>query len=348
MPFAGFENFNACLTDGDMVKRYPDEETRKKVCGALQAKHERKQSHNTQMRELKAKISFDKFDNVDGGLLVRNVRLLGSGTWIDSNIQTPLYYPAETLQKYAGNWIDRSLWNRHSGGSPRAITDKIGEIRTPRFMDNAVFGDLWLHEKTQNSKDVAEMIKAGLVDYVSVEHGGKEIYNPNEKRYEAEQIVFGGVAVVNQGACKVCTINNESTLDSESHSWLTEENQAMVETKSNDKTEQKSPDILALEAQLEEAKTANANRQLSELEAAKAKITELVQTIKDQERKLAQIEHDGRVKELEREIATLKVQPVYHTNVTGQGTIEPSVRKLSEIESESPYKNYQLRDFGEV
>ena len=188
------------------------EEVAKKVCGKLQAESERKHSDSNPMRELRAKISFGQYQATDGGLLVKDVKLLASGTWTDSYMGTPLFYPEAILERYASNWIDNSLWSRHGGGIPRSITEKIGEIRNPRYNGGAVIGDLWLHEKTQTSRDTAELIKAGLVDYVSVEHGGKERWNAAEKRYDAEELVFGGVAVVNKGACKVCTIHNESEM----------------------------------------------------------------------------------------------------------------------------------------
>jgi len=40
MPFAGFENWADCMRKN--AKRYPNKETRQKVCGKLQALHEKK------------------------------------------------------------------------------------------------------------------------------------------------------------------------------------------------------------------------------------------------------------------------------------------------------------------
>lgn len=44
MPFAGFEDFESCLADQDLLKRYPDAETRKRVCGAMKARLEHAQA----------------------------------------------------------------------------------------------------------------------------------------------------------------------------------------------------------------------------------------------------------------------------------------------------------------
>jgi hypothetical protein len=163
-------------------------------------------------RGLWRELKIGKFQEMDGGLLVKDVKLLATGTWTDSKENTALYYPPSALEKFAGNWTDSSLWARHSGGVPRSINDKIGEVRNQHYRDGAVVGDLWLHGKNQNSRDTIELIKAGIANFVSVEHGGTEIYNRATGRYEAESITFGGVAVVNRGACKTCTINNESEL----------------------------------------------------------------------------------------------------------------------------------------
>jgi hypothetical protein len=145
----------------------------------------------------------------EGGLIVKGVPLLAEGTWTDSAIGTPLHYPSSTLREYAGNWNDTTVWSRHLGGAPRDITDKVGEVISPRFEDNAIIGDIRLHGHTQKSRDVIELVRRKLVSFVSVEHGGSEVYNPETKQMDAKSLVFGGLAVVNRGACKLCRINEE-------------------------------------------------------------------------------------------------------------------------------------------
>ncbi len=165
-----------------------------------------------QIRELKLGLKPDKFQEIDGGLLIKDVPLLASGIWTDSAMGTPLYYPESTLKKYANNWLDHSVWARHAGKIPRSIVDKIGEIRNPHYEGGAVKGDVWLHGVTQTSRDVIELIKKGIVNSVSVEHSGVEGFNRSKNRYESESIEFHGLAIVNRGACTTCTINNESKL----------------------------------------------------------------------------------------------------------------------------------------
>jgi len=150
----------------------------------------------------------------DGSLIVHNVVLLAPGTWTDSLARTPCRYKKELLGKCATNWDANGLWTRHAGGNSRSVTDKIGLARMPR-QDPAtgnIVGDLWYHCKTQNSRDTAEMVKAGIIDAVSVEMDVRETFNPAEQVYDAVDLTFTGVAHVDQGACTVCKVpkrNNE-------------------------------------------------------------------------------------------------------------------------------------------
>lgn len=159
----------------------------------------------------------EKIDTLEGGLLIKGVKLLAEGEWTDSAVQTPLFYPAKTLAKDAHNWLDTSVWSRHTGGVPRSITDKVGEIRNPHFEDNAVVGDVYLHGLTAASRDTIELVKSKMANYVSVEHGGDERYNPESKRMEAQNLFFTGLAIVNRGACARCRINSAIETQSQSH-----------------------------------------------------------------------------------------------------------------------------------
>lgn len=180
----------------------------------------RQQSEGTLFRELRLNFSSGKFQEVDGGLLIKDVKLLANGTWTDSNLRTPIYYPLETLRNFASNWFDNSIWSRHfgNGNTPREITDKIGEFQNQHFDTDAVVGNIFLHGKTQKSRDTIELVKAKQANFVSVEHGGKERYNPTERRFESEDLIFGGGTIVSKGACKVCTIQNEAPDNAISHS----------------------------------------------------------------------------------------------------------------------------------
>jgi len=136
--------------------------------------------------------------------------MLAEGTWTDSAVRTPLHYSAAVLRRCAANWEDTTGWSRHGGGAPRDITDKVAEIRNPRFEGSAVVADVYLHGTNQKSRDMIAMIDQGLVGYVSVEHRGEERYNPATRRLEAMDITFDGFAFVNRGACAKCRLNEDA------------------------------------------------------------------------------------------------------------------------------------------
>ena len=148
----------------------------------------------------------------DGSLLVKGVKMLGAGTWTDSAKKTPLYYSEDVLRRNAGNWVDNSHWSRHLGGVPRRVGEMIGRTTNPRFEDGHIVADIEYHALSQDSRDTIAMIEAGVANFVSVEHGGRERWNVGTKQYEAEELFFTGSATVNKGACQTCKIReNEET-----------------------------------------------------------------------------------------------------------------------------------------
>ena len=184
------------------------------TAGKEQAAAEGEMDTELKQRALAVEINptLGNMQELDGGLLVKGVKLLAAGTWTDSTQKTPCRYTPEKLKEFAQNWTDRSLWSRHGGGMPRDITEKIGDIRNIRYLDEAVMGDPFFHGKTSRSKDTMEMVRHGLAGFVSVEMRTRDRWVPGEKVLEAEEIVFDGVATVNRGACNICTIrSNEET-----------------------------------------------------------------------------------------------------------------------------------------
>lgn len=327
-----FEKMEDCLADEMMNAEFIDKEQLKKVCSIMMKdKEDKMMGHdNKKYRELRAELNTKIFFDGDGGISI-TAKLLASGTWTDSNVGTPLFYSEKALETYAKNWMDTSLWSRHSGGTPRSITDKIGEIKNPRFENGAVFGDLWLHGKTQTSRDTIELIKNNLVKAVSVEHGGKERWNTTNKRYEIEEIIFLGCAVVNRGACSTCKIENEINTKEDNKNMTNEKELAQ--------------DIQSLQIQLEEQKKAKATQSIAEFEATKLKIIELENQNKELMQKITNMEHEYRVKELQKQIAELNKEPVYHTKITTRVNGISTIKELELDNSEYPL--YSAKDFGE-
>lgn len=152
----------------------------------------------------------------DGDLLVKDWPMLLEGQWTDSAVQTPLFYPAKTLESSAGNWVDNSGWTRHLGGVPRRAVEKVAEAINPHYgeftdengkVQKGVISDIRVYGFTQAGRDMQEMIKRKLIRYVSVEHTGDEAYNPQTRQMESQSVTFHGFAFVNKGACKACRIN---------------------------------------------------------------------------------------------------------------------------------------------
>lgn len=329
MPFAGFEDFDDCVKI-TMDKQGYDEETARKVCGKLQAEHEgRAQSLNplNKVRTSEFNINTDTIEDIEGGLLIQNVKLMAAGTWRDSNVGTPLHYSPQVLRNYAESWSSSSLWSRHAGGSARSITDKIGKITNQRFEDNAVMGSVWLHGKTVASQDTINLIKSGIASFISVEHTGKEEWDGPNRRYESIDINFLGAAVVDKGACAVCRLSEDGTPISR---LLAVEADTMS-TKEDDK----STDTSGVEEKLKEfseaseAKIREFELKIGDLEKSLTeKITEKDTVIKELSEKVDSLEKlrelSGKVGELEKggqdiktRIKELEAQPVSKTTNAG-------------------------------
>ena len=238
-------------------------------------------------------LSFDfqqiggRFEDLpSGGLLIRGVKLLAAGIWTDSAQGTPLEYSSDVLQRYAGNWVDSAMWSRHSGGVPRNITEKVGEVLNQRYENEAVVGDLHYHGLTQQSRDTIAMVKAGQANFVSVEHGGKERWNPGKRIYQAEELTFTGIATVNRGACARCTIRDNEA----------------GEAPAEPETEVENMDSEAITKELEAVK-ADVSGLKAAFEANQNSVKELSEAIKGLTDKL------GENKELSARLEALEKQP---------------------------------------
>lgn len=267
-------------------------------------------------RELGLEFSKNNLEDLPGGgLLIRGVKLLAEGTWTDSATRTPLHYPARALEANAGNWKDHSVWSRHAGGVPRDITEKVGAIENPRYLDRAVVGDIRLHGLTQRSRDTVALVREGVANYVSVEHTGTERWNTETRQYEAGEIAFYGAAVVNRGACATCKLRgNEGAPEEETDMEMKELEVALKAA--TDK-------IAALET-----KAATAETKVKELEGRIApaddpKVKELEKALADQK-----AAHETKVKELEAAIKKLGEGP-------GLPVTQPpgEARELGEVET---------------
>jgi hypothetical protein len=169
--------------------------------------------HQIRALNLDLPATVSNYEETEDGLTVRNVKLLAEGTWTDSAVQTPLYYPADVLELYATNWVDSTFWARHSGGAPRnVVTDQLGEVLNQHYdpQEKAVMGDVFYDYSTTTGRDggkkALKAAKKGKPPAVSVEWGGREVYNPDTRQYEALEMVYVGLAQVTRGACTKCKL----------------------------------------------------------------------------------------------------------------------------------------------
>jgi hypothetical protein len=247
----------------------------------------------------------------DGDLLIKGVPMLAEGTWTDSAVGTPLFYPSKTLEAYAGNWIDTSGWNRHLGGVPRKSTDKVGEAENIRFENAAVTADVRVYGFTQTGRDLQEMIKRKLISFVSVEHGGDERMNPATRQMEASTLTFTGFAFVNKGACQKCRLNEHPP---------TKETPAIVPV------EEPMTDTKELEAQIagltKELEAVKAQKPAEvkveipkELSALPGTIKELSDLVKAQAARIDALEKDGTPKTGAGQTKELEALPEFYVHV---------------------------------
>lgn len=142
----------------------------------------------------------------DGGLLIHDVIIMAEGAWTDMHgIDT--VFTAEVLQRCASQWADNAVWTRHSGGTPRSVTEKIGAVLNPYYShDNAaVMGDVYLHCQTDASRACANLVQ------MPREAGGiKDVSAETVVEIQPDGLVidvsFTGLALVEDGACEVCKL----------------------------------------------------------------------------------------------------------------------------------------------
>lgn len=142
----------------------------------------------------------------DGSLLVHDVVVMAAGTWTDMHGITTTFSP-DVLQRCAGVWEDNALWTRHAGGTPRSVTDKVGAVINPRYSpaEEAVMADLILHNQTDASRACSALVQ------MAREAGGIKDVSA-ETRVDIDRdgtvldVVFTGLALVEDGACETCRL----------------------------------------------------------------------------------------------------------------------------------------------
>lgn len=179
----------------------------------------------------------------DGSLLVHGVVAMAAGEWTDMHGIKTIFSP-EVLQRCANVWADNAVWTRHSGGSPRSVTEKVGAVVNPNYSptEAAVIVDLLMHNQTDASRSCSALVQ------MAREAGGiKDVSAETMVEMDADgnvlDMVFTGLALVEDGACETCRIpaygKEESAMAEDEVKKETEETKTEETTETEDKTEVK-------------------------------------------------------------------------------------------------------------
>ena len=177
----------------------------------------------------------------DGGLLVHGVIIMAAGEWTDMHGIKTRFSP-EVLQACALNWADNAVWTRHAGGTPRSVTDKVGAVLNPQYSpsDGAVVGDVYLHNQTDASRACSALVQMDQ-DAGGIKDVSAETIVDLDRDGNVLDLVFTGLALVEDGACETCRLpafgKEESTMAEDETTQETE-----VETKTKE-TEVKETEV---------------------------------------------------------------------------------------------------------
>ncbi len=152
------------------------------------------------------KGALSSYEDTLEGLLIHGVVIMAAGEWVDMHgIKT--VFGEEVLQRCAGQWADNAVWTRHSGGTPREVTEKIGAVLNPSYdpTQAAVIGDILIHNATETARGASALVRMdpgrGGIRDVSA-----ETLVEMDRDGIVTDVTFTGLALVEDGACEVCKL----------------------------------------------------------------------------------------------------------------------------------------------
>ena len=142
----------------------------------------------------------------EGGLLIHGVVIMAAGSWTDMHGIHTVFMP-EVLQRCAGQWADNAVWTRHSGGTPRQVTEKVGAVLDPHYDPSltAVVGDILLHRMTDTSASAGALVQMDR-DVGGIKDVSAETIVEMDQHGVVTDVTFTGLALVEDGACEVCKL----------------------------------------------------------------------------------------------------------------------------------------------
>lgn len=162
----------------------------------------------------------------DGGLLVHGVIIMAAGSWTDMHgIATT--FTEEVLERCASQWADNAVWTRHAGGTPRAVTEKVGAVLNPHYSppDGAVVGDVYLHNQTDASRACSSLVQMAREDGGIKDVSAETIVDLDRDGLVLD-VTFTGLALVEDGACETCRLPAFGKEDNA----MTDDNEVKTET----------------------------------------------------------------------------------------------------------------------
>ena len=263
-------------------------------------------------------------DPETGDTVFHDVILIAEGTWTDGHNRKPIQYSGKQLKNMT---IEaRKFKANHDIFGESPITNDVGIIENMKFVEHPTsrwIGDVRVFP-TQTGRDITTLLKRGAITDISSELFSIHI-NSNGKT-NATDIIFMGAASVRTGACTVCTFNEGVDSMTEETAGTpgaepSEEQVAEVVALESQVTEAESADLNTLQSQLEEAKKLNTGKIAAELFGANQRIAELEAENKTLNRKVAELEHGGKVRDLQRQIEELNKAPVIHTRISADAPV---------------------------
>jgi len=258
-------------------------------------------------------------DDLDtGDTIFHDVILIAEGAWTDGHNKKPIFYSGKQLQSMKIE--ERKFKANHDIFGQLPITNEVGIIENMKFITHPTprwLGDVRVFP-TQNGKDITTLLKRGAITDISSEL--YSIHQNSKGVTNATDIIFMGAASVRTGACSICTFNEgveTMTKDTavKDGAEPNDEQAAEVAVLESHVSEAKTADIKALESQLEDAMKNKSSEMAVELFSTQQKISQLEAQNKELMRKVAELEHGDKVKELHRQIEELNKAPVIHTRI---------------------------------
>lgn len=180
----------------------------------------------------------------DGSLVVHDVIVMAAGTWTDMHGITTTFSP-DLLQRCAGAWEDNALWTRHAGGTPRSVTDKVGAVINPHYSpaEEAVVADLVLHNQTDASRACSALVQMAR-DAGGIKDVSAETIVEIDRDGMVLDVVFTGLALVEDGACETCRLPAYSAQEDTNMTEEEIKEEVEVKTEEEDTTAPDNSDLL--------------------------------------------------------------------------------------------------------